>query len=155
MQVMFPINYKQQIISECATNNLDPSFVASVICAESRFRESAVSGKGAVGLMQVMPSTAIWLAELYGDYDFVLDNLMLAEINIKYGCLYLRYLFEKFVEVSAVLASYNAGEGKVLGWLSDARYSSDGKTLSSTPYPSTNYYVEKVLENQKVYSRKF
>jgi len=129
----------------------DPPLVYAVIKAESGFRADAVSSAGAVGCMQLLPSTAKFICEREGiGFDF--ERLKEKEYNITLGCLYLNYLFERFSEEETVLAAYNAGEGTVSEWLKNSEYSPDGKTLTRFPYSETHAYVKKVIKYQKIYS---
>ncbi len=149
----YPMYYKESILQYSKEFDLDPSLVAGVINAESRFDKDAVSSKGAVGLMQLMPSTAVYMADSLGE-KLVVENLTDSDTNIRLGCCYLDYLMDKFDSVETVLASYNAGEGVVKRWLKSKEYSPDGKTLANTPYPETNAYIDKVLNAMKVYENK-
>jgi hypothetical protein len=106
---------------------LDPSLVHAVIYVESRYRHTAISPKGAVGLMQVLPDTAA----RYG----LRDKVHLPKGNIKAGTLYLRDLMVMFDNrLDLVLAAYNAGEGAV------KKYS-----RQIPPYPETRHYVKAVM----------
>lgn len=106
---------------------LDPSLVHAVIYVESRYRHTAISPKGAVGLMQVLPDTAA----RYG----LRDKVYLPKGNIKAGTLYLRDLMVMFDNrLDLVLAAYNAGEGAV------KKYS-----RQIPPYPETRHYVKAVM----------
>ena len=106
---------------------LDPALVHAVIRAESAYRTDAVSPKGAVGLMQVMPATG---------KRFGVSDLEHPESNLKAGTIYLRYLLDRFDNVPLALAAYNAGEGAV---------SRSGNTIP--PYPETRGYVQEVLQS--------
>lgn len=131
---------------------VDPYLVAAIIHVESGNRETVVSPKGALGLMQIMPTTAEWIAEKLGEpYD--LDSVTEPYTNIRYGCWYLNFLFERFVPVDTVLAAYNAGHNAVRGWLLDPAYSDDGVTLKNIPYPETEHYVEKVDRAYEKYKK--
>ena len=100
---------------ESENNGLDPALVAAVISVESGYNITAVSEKGAIGLMQLMPETASYVCATYGVvYDG--DKLFDSEYNISLGCKYLRYLKDRFTENYA-LAAYNAGEGNVRKWI--------------------------------------
>ena len=139
---------------------VEPKLVASVINVESSFREEVVSPKGAVGLMQVKPSTAEWLLEtkmdIFYDKNAKVEELLKnAEFNIKVGCFYLKYLKDKFQNIKTALYAYNAGEGNVNSWLKDKRYSLNGKELISCPFSETNNYINKINTNLKIYSQKF
>ena len=88
-----------------ARNGLDPCLILSVMRAESGFNRSAVSVKGASGLMQLMPETAA---------RFGVRNIFDPEENIMAGARYLRFLLDRFKgDVRLALAGYNAGEGAV------------------------------------------
>jgi soluble lytic murein transglycosylase-like protein len=107
--------------------DVDPSLVAAVIETESSFRLNARSPKGALGLMQLMPSTGRWMGA---------RNLFDPSQNIDAGTKYLRYLEGRFEgDLSRQLAAYNAGEGVV------ERFG------GVPPYPETERYIERVMES--------
>ncbi len=120
---------------------VDANLVLAVIKVESSFNENAVSSKGAVGLMQVLPSTALFVAGKIG-VEFSEESLFDSDTNIRFGTYYLSYLFEKFAALETALAAYNAGEGNVSRWLS--LYSDDDKTLKQIPFKETEQFVSKV-----------
>ena len=128
----FPANRKKftPLIEEQAKRyRLDADLVHAVVMMESAYDPRAVSSKGAVGLMQLMPGTA----SRYG-----VDDRENPAQNLNGGVRYLRDLLIQFRSVSLALAAYNAGEGAVL------RY---GKQIP--PYPETQRYVLKVLSHYK------
>lgn len=159
----YPIKFEEEIVEYSAAFGVDPALVASIINAESGFREDVVSQKGAVGLMQIMPKTGKWALErLSGqsvEIEFLSNEkdgiLFLPEENIKIGTYYLSYLIEKFKDLKVAICAYNAGEGTVFSWLKNPAYSQDGKRLEKIPYKETSAYLEKVLRNFKVYQKKF
>lgn len=113
-----------EIVEEAsARHDVDPLLVRSVMQVESNFNPNAVSPKGAMGLMQLMPATARQLG---------VTNAFDVRQNIEGGVKYLRYLKSKFSDERLVLAAYNAGEAAVKkhGWI--------------PPYPETIEYVYKV-----------
>jgi soluble lytic murein transglycosylase len=131
---------------------LDPAFVAATACAESILDETAVSVRGAVGIMQIMPSTGIWIAEETGMHDFHVGLLLDPDINIYMGCWYLSFLMDRFDgNLQTVAAAYNAGPSKVRRWLNDERYSSDGVNLHSLPYWETRNHIRKVSEHYDLF----
>lgn len=150
----YPLFFKAEILEYSKKYDLSCEFIASVINAESGFNKNAVSNKGAVGLMQIMPKTAQYIAQKLGE-EYSYENLFEPKTNIRYGVYYLCYLKQKFEDEQVVLCAYNAGEGVVMGWLGDEKYSSDQKTLIDIPYPATRQYVQKVLSMEKVYAKKF
>ncbi len=126
------------------------SLVYAVIRAESGYREDAVSRVGAVGLMQVRPSTAEFICGREG-IMFENDRLLEGDYNIAIGTRYLLYLFARFENEDTALAAYNAGEGTVRTWLEDERFSSDGISLKVIPYEETAGYVKKIRKFKKIY----
>ncbi|MBQ3494870.1 MAG: lytic transglycosylase domain-containing protein [Clostridia bacterium] len=151
---LYPTKYLSTIEKYSTMYNVDKVVVASVINVESRFNKDAVSPKGAKGLMQLTDKTAIWLCEILGE-EYGEEKMFEEEFNIKLGVYYLSYLINKFENLNTALASYNAGEGVVRGWLVSQTYSQDGVTISKIPYKETDNYVKKVNKNIKVYSKKF
>ena len=113
---LVPRRYAEEVRLYARQAGLEEELVFAVIRAESNFRADAVSPAGAVGLMQIMPQTALFVEELSGRRLDVRDP---AE-NIDLGTAYLRYLFGRFSSLTQVLAAYNAGEGTVRTWLSRA-----------------------------------
>lgn len=143
--------YSGQIKQYAERNNLDPAFVAALMQAESGFDKNAISDKGASGLMQLMPETAEYIAGRIG-YDKKI-NLRSAECNICLGTAYLAYLYDKFDNETVVLCAYNAGEGRVVGWLKDSACSIDGINLLYIPFSETRKYVERVRKYKLKYER--
>lgn len=137
-------NYTETVKAECG-EDIDYRLVLAVIKAESEFDESAVSNKGAVGLMQLLPSTAEWLWSQNYDSELTEEMLYSPEINIELGIAYLKYLLDRF-ELEYALAAYNAGEGVVSGWLEDGLSSVD-----DIPYKETREYVRKVTRYYKIF----
>ena len=76
--------------------NLDPTLIAAVIYAESRFRDDQTSPAGAEGLMQVTPATARMIARKSGGTAFVVEDLGTPQVNVAYGAWYLRYLLARY-----------------------------------------------------------
>ncbi len=151
--IKYPLNYRDSITLRSKQFNLEPELVASVINAESGFDKGAVSSKGAVGLMQLMPKTAVFVGDMLGE-NVDTKSLTQSDTNIKLGCCYLEYLKEKFEDEKVVLASYNAGEGVVSRWLADKRFSPDGKTLTEIPYKETREYIKKVQQGKSIYKNR-
>lgn len=149
-RVYYPINYKSYIEKYSKEYNLKPELVASLINVESSFNKNAKSNKGAIGLMQILPSTAKYISELLKE-DFTVNQLYNPEVNIKYGCFYLNYLNKKFKNQETTLCAYNAGENTVSLWLKNKTISQDGISLGSIPYKTTESYVKKIIRGVKFY----
>ncbi|MBE7091513.1 MAG: lytic transglycosylase domain-containing protein [Clostridiales bacterium] len=150
----YPVRYTELVKRYAEENSFSPAFIFAVIYAESGFNANAVSKKGAVGLMQIMPQTAGFIAGRNG-YDYLESYLTNPEYNIRTGCRYLSYLRARFLDESTLLAAYNAGEGNVGEWLKNPKYSVDGKILSKIPYPETQNYVQKVQKLKNKYEKHY
>ncbi|MEO5366769.1 MAG: lytic transglycosylase domain-containing protein [Magnetococcus sp. WYHC-3] len=124
MPVAASVPFHAQITDAAGHAGLDPSLVEAVVAVESNFRADAVSNKGAVGLMQLMPDTARSLG---------VTNRHDPAQNLKGGARYLRSMIDRFRDVRLALAAYNAGPGEV------ERYN------DVPPIEETKRYVEKVL----------
>ena len=131
--------------------------VWSVMKTESGFDSSAVSSKGAVGLMQMMPSTFEWLTDDILREYLGIGMLYDPETNIKYGTYYLSRLYNRFGDWDTAIAAYNGGEGNVSEWLKDKRYSDDGIKLNTEKIPDeyseTRNYVKKVNKALEKYKK--
>ena len=129
--------------------------VYAVIKTESGFDSSAVSRKGAIGLMQMMPATFEWLTDDILREYLGIGMLYDPETNIKYGTYYLSRLYNRFGDWDTALAAYNGGEGNVSEWLKDKKYSDDGIKLKTDKIPDefseTKNYVKKVNKALKKY----
>lgn len=111
--------------------NVDPALIKAIIKAESNFHHTAVSPKGARGLMQLMPTTAS---------TFQVNDVFHPESNIEGGTRYLRYLIKLFRgDLTLALAAYNAGENAVI------------KYNGIPPYRETQEYVRRVLNFHRTY----
>lgn len=148
----YPVEYESLIRAYAAENGLQPAYVASVILAESSYRPEAVSSVNAQGLMQILPSTAEWIAGKF-DEAYTENCLFDPETNIRYGCWYLGFLMNRYDgDMKCASAAYHAGQGTVDKWLDDPNYSSDGKTLDTIASEATNTYVARVLRYYEKYA---
>ena len=149
-----PIKYQSEIITIGKTYNLQPELIASIINTESGYNPKAESYKGALGLMQIKLDTANYLNSIYNlGQDIKADDLFNPTTNITYGCIYLRYLINKFKDIETSLAAYNAGETNIIKWLKNKEYSDDGVTLKVIPFKETSNYVIKIKNNLKFYKK--
>ena len=148
----FKTKYLDEITQECKNYNLNQSLVLAIIKAESKFDEKCVSSVNAMGLMQILPSTASWIAQQLNDEDFKESDLFAPSTNIKYGCYYLRYLLNYYNQNEQLtICAYNAGMGTVNKWIKDETIYKNEK-LVSIPYKETQNYLKKVNINKKIYS---
>ena len=150
-RVLFPVSYEDAIAESSARHGVDPLLVCAVIKCESGWNPNAESGVGAVGLMQVMPSTAETLAGLgYVDASYY-DPYGLSDpaTCIEYGCACLDYLDDHLETTDQVIAAYNAGLGTVQEWMEGGI----PDISSAITYPETRVYLVKVNEVYSAYQR--
>lgn len=146
-----PLAHEDAIREQARDKRLDPSLIAGVIYAESKFSH-AESPAGALGLMQLMPATADFIADRSGGTRFTTEDLATPEINIAYGSWYLRYLLDRYDgnELLA-LAAYNGGMGNVDRWIAEVEAQGRRLRVADIPFPETRAYVERVLEARRDY----
>jgi len=147
-----PRRYDEFVEKYSAEFGVPEYIVYSVIKVESGFDSSVQSSAGAVGLMQLMPSTfKSLMTEVKEDYKA--DLIYGPETNIRFGTMLLSKLYLKYGNWDTVFAAYNAGETVVDGWLNDPSYTEDGITLKKIPYGETDKYVTKIRRAMEVYMR--
>ncbi|MFT4036008.1 MAG: lytic transglycosylase domain-containing protein [Patulibacter sp.] len=150
-----PLQHDDIIRQQARAKGIDPSLIAAVIYTESHFRPRT-SPAGAVGLMQITPATADFIARKSGGIRFETADLATPQINIAYGTWYLRYLLRRFdADVTLGLAAYNGGEGNVERWVSEAKARGEPFRVSAIPFKETREYVGKVLDAQQRYRRQW
>jgi peptidoglycan lytic transglycosylase len=150
-ELSLPLRHEDVIRQQADDKDLDPALIAAVIFVESRFVDQT-SHAGAKGLMQILPTTADYIAHLSGGTTFEQGALATPQINISYGSFYLRYLKDKYRDSDVLaLAAYNAGEGKVDEWLA----SGETFTVDGIPFPETREYVQRVLDARDDYRRQY
>lgn len=150
-----PTMYSDFVDRYSSQYKLDKYEVYSFILTESGFNEKSESYLGARGLMQIMPETFEWIRyklDEENDPLMTFERMYEAETNIRYGCYLLSYLHECFGELDEVAAAYHAGQGSVESWLSDERYSENGR-LTDIPNPDTAHYVDKITNAYDTYCR--
>lgn len=139
---LYPLEYQDYIAASSVEHGVDPYLVAAVIKTESNWNEDATSGRGAQGLMQLMPATAQDMIAK-GRVDgarFDATDLLDPATNIEFGCAYLSYLLDYFHGATdKAVAAYNAGMGNVDAWVQD-----DELPHHVIEFPETQTYVVRV-----------
>jgi soluble lytic murein transglycosylase len=154
-ELTLPLSYQDVIRQQAAEEHLDPALIAAVIYAETKF-DPSTSSAGALGLMQILPQTAEYLARRSGATTFTTADLATPAVNIAYGSYYLRYLLDHYGgNKMLAIAAYNGGLTNVDRWLAEARADDHRFTISDIPFSETRAYVERVLQAQKDYRRTY
>jgi len=150
---LHPLEYDAAINRDARLNGLDPALVASVIWRESDYDPNAESPKGAVGLMQVLPSTARFIASQGDPPPGNARDIRDPEVNISYGSWYLRYLIDMHDgSVPAALAAYNAGPDNMRKWRASAvAKGTELRVPEDIPFDETRKYVTDVLAAWPIY----
>jgi soluble lytic murein transglycosylase-like protein/TolA-binding protein len=152
-KVIFPIDYWLAIKKQATARGLDPYLIAALINQESAFDAGVKSSANAWGLMQVVPQTGKQLARQLKIRKFSTARLTDPNINLQLGTLYFKNLLAQLGNVTYVLASYNAGESKVVRWMSERRELPQDEWIDDIPYPETQSYVKKILSTAEDYRR--
>lgn len=151
-EYLYPFPYQEIIYKYALENELDPFLIVGVMKTESKFIPSARSPKGAIGLMQIMPETAAWIAEKIEYESFTVEALDDPDTNVKFGAWYLASLKKEFGENEILmLAAYNGGRGNVRQWIRQNDWPQSFADISKLPFPETREYVGKVLKNRDKY----
>ncbi|MFO7803333.1 MAG: lytic transglycosylase domain-containing protein [Desulfovermiculus sp.] len=128
---------KKKVIHYSRELGIKPSLALAVAHQESLFTPDAVSSKGAVGVMQIMPATG-------RDFGVSREMLFHPEVNIQVGLLYLREQLLRFQRLDLALAAYNAGPGRV-----------QRAGFKVPKIKETQNYVQRVLALEKKYDRQY
>ena len=155
--IRYPIKYDKIVDKASREYNIKKSLIFAICKIESNFVEDAISSKNARGIMQIMPSTALWLDSNASSED-IENKLIKAEYNIKIGTQYLEYLTKKYNNnMIEVLAAYNAGEGNIDRWKDEKQPISTEETailnMEDIRFEETRNYVEKVLKCKNYYEK--
>ncbi len=143
-------------IKQSASNGVDPFLVAAIIREESQYDWKAVSRVGAIGLMQVMPTTATAVAQQHHLPNVSREDLFDQEVNIRIGVRYVEQLLTQFSgNVVQAIAAYNAGPVVVGNWAATYRGRSEDEFVELIQYQETRHYVKRVLRSYKEYLRLF
>jgi len=151
-EALYPRAYAGEVTAALAGSDINPDVIYSLIRQESFFDPKAVSGAGAVGLMQLMPETAKAIGKKIGIRPQRAD-LFNPIINIRVGTAFFRERLAREGTLAAALASYNAGENRVAVW--NAGFGSLGEELfvELIPYTETRDYVRRITTNAMLYEK--
>ena len=152
-KILYPFPYREKVEKFSARYQVDSFLAVSVMKVESNFSENARSKSGAVGLMQIMPETADWIASCLDEPPPSLNKLHDSDTNIKYGIWYLSELEDEFFYNDILaLAAYNAGRGNVQHWIEINGWQKNFSDVDAIPYTETRNYVKRVLQCREKYN---
>jgi len=145
--------FRAEFAAAAQDNAVDVSLLLGIARQESRFAADIVSSAGAVGLMQLMPPTAKWVAKQLNRADYRPSQIADASLNTQFGAYYFKYWLERLDRMQPLAAAaYNAGPGRAQAWRA-ATPLEGAVWVETIPFNETRDYVKKVLANAMVYSR--
>jgi soluble lytic murein transglycosylase len=147
--------YRNEFEAAAKANDIDIAMLYGIARQESRFIPDIVSSAGAVGLMQLMPGTARWVAKQLARNDYQPAQIGNTDLNTQFGAYYFKYWLERLDKMPALAAAaYNAGPGRAQAWRPAAPL--EGAIWVETiPFNETRDYVKKVLANAMIYNQSF
>jgi soluble lytic murein transglycosylase len=151
LKIIFPLEHWDLIRKHATARDLDPYMIAALIAQESTFTPDIRSSAGAIGMMQIMPSTGRQLARALKIPRYRVSMLTRPEINIRMGMLYFSTLVKRFGGAYVALASYNAGDHRVARWLAERPGLEPDEFVDDIPFPETQNYVKKILGTAEDY----
>lgn len=148
----YPRPYAELYSKYAAANRLPESLVLALSKTESSFRAAVKSHAGAIGLMQLMPTTARLTAGYKGPKPYNPLWLVDPEYNIRLGTKHLRELLDQFHQDTVyTLAAYNAGAGAVNRWRTSFGALERDEFIENIPYQETRDYVKKIVAHITIY----
>lgn len=147
---LYPLHYKEIVLKYANRYQLDPAFIWAILREESHYRRDITSSANAVGLMQIMPSTAKWLAPKLGIPLKEID-LTDPDQNIHFGAYYISYIRTKVEETELIAAGYNAGHGRAIRWQHHNTNYPKKNRYELTPIEETRHYIRKVMQSYYSY----
>jgi soluble lytic murein transglycosylase len=151
LRVIFPLEYWDSIRRYATARDLDPYLVAALIGQESTFDPAIRSAANAWGLMQIVPATGRRLARSLGIPRFRTAMLTQPDLNIRLGTTYFARLVDQFGAEHLALASYNAGESRVVRWIAERPGLERDEFIDDIPFPETQNYVKRILGTAEDY----
>jgi soluble lytic murein transglycosylase len=155
LRAVYPLPYRRAIEELARLRGLDAALVAGLIRRESLFEADVVSSAGAIGLMQLLPRTALEMSREAGLTGLARGQLEVPEVNLRLGTLYLGRMLDRFDgSVIAALISYNAGPHRYLRWREFPEREADLELfVERIPFRETRVYAKEVTANALIYAR--
>ena len=153
LRIRYPLAYWDTIQTIAAEVELNPYLVLSVARQESTYRPGLESSAGAVGMMQVMPRTARWIADNNPELSYARNSdLKRPALSMRLGAQYIRQMLDRYDgNLVYALAAYNAGPGNCDKWRKKFPDSDLAEFVESIPFSETQNYVKRVLAHYATY----
>ncbi|MDH5784344.1 MAG: transglycosylase SLT domain-containing protein [Chromatiales bacterium] len=154
LDIRFPLAHSGTVTREAETRDLDPSWVYAVARQESAMMPDARSPAGAMGLMQLMPSTGKAVAKRLNYPISDTEQLLVPDINIRLGAAYLRQVLDRFNNPVLATAAYNAGPHRVDKWFPEDGHVDADIWIENMPFNETRKYVRRVMAYSVFYDQR-
>ncbi len=152
LRIVYPFPYRDALVREARAQGLDPFFVAGLIRQESLWHPTIESTAGAVGLMQLLPTTAQEVARTLG-IRYSRAQLGDPDYNLRLGTQYLASMIRRFDgRAEDALSAYNAGPGRINQWRQRPEYRDRDVFVEHIPFQETRNYVKVVQQNTRIYT---
>lgn len=152
--IAYPQGVRDEVEPIAKESQVNPDLVTAVIREESNYDPAAVSPVGALGLMQLMPTTAQWVAKRINLESVSRDQLHSPSINIRLGAHYLAFLLDRFAgEPISAVAAYNAGPDAVTRWKAIVPTEDRDEFLEAIPFQETRSFVKRVMRSYYEYQQ--
>jgi soluble lytic murein transglycosylase len=146
--------YRTEFAAASRDQGLDEELLYGIARQESRFVADIVSSAGAVGLMQLMPGTARWVAKQLAVADYSPSRIADVDLNTQFGAFYFRHWLDRLDGLPALAAAaYNAGPSRAQAWRPAASPMEGAIWVETIPFDETRNYVKRVLANAMLYTR--
>ena len=152
LRIIFPLDYWPIIKKYSDAHGLDPWLMTALVAQESTFTADVRSPANAYGLMQLVPATARRYASKLG-IRYSSRILTQPETNIRLGMRYFKDLVDQFGGAHYALASYNAGEHRIVRWIAERPGLDQDEFIDDIPFPETQNYVKRILGTADDYRR--
>jgi soluble lytic murein transglycosylase len=151
---LYPMPWEQDLRKRAQPHGLDPYLIAGLIRQESEYDHAAVSRAGAIGLMQVMPSTGRAIFQRLGIPGFSRAKLRDPDVSLRLGTYHLKEVVDRFDgSLELALAAYNAGAKRADRWITWGNFEEPAEFVETIPFTETRGYVQSVLRNRDMYRR--
>ncbi|HET9750591.1 MAG TPA: transglycosylase SLT domain-containing protein [Casimicrobiaceae bacterium] len=145
--------YRPQFTAAAREQGLDVELLYGIARQESRFVADIVSSAGAIGLMQLMPATARWVAKKLAISDYSPTRISEVDLNTQFGAFYFKHWLDRLGRLPALAAAaYNAGPSRAQAWRPAAAPLEGAIWVETIPFNETRDYVKRVLANATLYS---
>jgi soluble lytic murein transglycosylase len=155
LEMRFPLAYRDRVLEQASANRIDPAWMYAIVRQESAFMADARSPAGALGLMQIMPSTGRRIGRSISKPLSNRRQLLDADVSLEFGSTYLRTLLDQLDENPILAAAaYNAGPHRVERWRPAEHNMQADLWIENVPFRETREYLRRVIAYTTIYEQR-